>query len=55
LLFLCVPPRLRGGNSLEGVVANEGDKNLIHIRANSVPNLFSDTDNLQVEGNESQL
>lgn len=34
---------------LEGVVANEGDKNLIGIRANSVPNVFSVENNLRVE------
>jgi hyperosmotically inducible protein len=34
---------------LEGVVANEGDKNLINIRANGVPNVFKVTNNLQVE------
>ena len=37
-----------GHVTLEGVVANEGDKNLINIRANSVPNVFSVTNNLQV-------
>ncbi len=35
---------------LEGVVANEGDKNLINIRANSVPNVFAVDNQLQVEG-----
>lgn len=35
---------------LEGVVANEGDKNLINIRANSVPNVFSVDNQLRVEG-----
>ncbi len=35
---------------LEGVVANQGDKNLIGIRANSVPNVFHVENNLQVEG-----
>ena len=39
-----------GHVTLEGVVANQGDKNLINIRANSVPNVFSVTNNLQVEG-----
>jgi hyperosmotically inducible periplasmic protein len=37
-----------GHVTLEGVVANEGDKNLINIRANSVPNVFSVQNNLQV-------
>jgi len=31
-----------------GVVANESDKNLINIRANGVPNVFSVENNLQV-------
>ncbi|MFL6451976.1 MAG: BON domain-containing protein [Bryobacteraceae bacterium] len=35
---------------LEGVVANEMDKNLINIRARSVPNVFSVDNQLQVEG-----
>jgi hyperosmotically inducible protein len=39
-----------GHVTLEGVVANTGDKNLINIRANTVPNVFSVTNNLQVEG-----
>jgi hyperosmotically inducible protein len=39
-----------GHVTLEGVAANEGDKNLINIRAKSVPNVFSVTDNLQTEG-----
>jgi hyperosmotically inducible protein len=33
---------------LEGVVANQGDKNLINIRANSVPNVFSVQNDLAV-------
>jgi hyperosmotically inducible protein len=39
-----------GHVTLEGVVANEGDKDLMNIRANGVPNVFSVTNNLQVEG-----
>jgi hyperosmotically inducible protein len=39
-----------GHVTLEGVVANQGDKNVIGIRANGVPNVFSVTNNLQVEG-----
>lgn len=35
---------------LEGVVANQGDKNLINIRANGVPNVFSVENNLRVVG-----
>jgi len=38
-----------GHVTLEGVVANQGDKNLINVRANGVPNVFSVTNNLQVE------
>jgi osmotically-inducible protein OsmY len=38
-----------GHVTLEGVVANEADKNLIGIRANGVPNVFSVTNNLRVE------
>lgn len=34
---------------LEGVVANESDKNLINIRARSVPNVFAVENELQVE------
>lgn len=39
-----------GHVTLEGVVANQGDKNLINIRANGVANVFGVTNNLQVEG-----
>ncbi len=42
--------RVNGHVTLEGVVANQGDKNLINVRANSVPNVFSVTNDLQVEG-----
>lgn len=38
-----------GHVKLEGVVANQGDKNLIGIRANTVPNVFSVENDLQVE------
>ena len=42
---------VKGGNvTLEGVVANAGDKSLINARASTVPNVFSVTNNLQVEG-----
>ena len=48
-----VPPIhiiVKGGNvSLEGVVDNQGDKNVAGIRANGVPGVFSVTNNLQVE------
>jgi hyperosmotically inducible periplasmic protein len=40
---------VKGGHvTLEGVVDNEGDKNLAGIRANGVPGIFSVTNNLQV-------
>jgi hyperosmotically inducible protein len=37
-----------GRVTLEGVVDNESDKNLAGLRANSVPGIFSVTNNLQV-------
>ena len=37
---------------LEGVVANDGDKNLVGIRANGVSNVFSVTNNLLVEADQ---
>jgi len=37
-----------GHVTLEGVVDNDGDKNLAGIRANTVPGIFSVTNNLQV-------
>lgn len=37
-----------GRVTLEGVVDSEGDKNLVNIRANSVPGIFAVTNNLQV-------
>jgi osmotically-inducible protein OsmY len=41
---------VKNGNvTLEGVVANQFDKNPINVRANAVPNVFRVTDNLQVE------
>ena len=42
-----------GHVTLEGVVANQFDKNLINVRANTVPNVFSVTNNLIVEGKSS--
>jgi hyperosmotically inducible protein len=39
-----------GKVTLEGVVANEGDKNLAGIAANGVSGVFSVANNLQVEG-----
>jgi hyperosmotically inducible protein len=38
-----------GHVTLEGVVANQSDKTLINLAANRVPNVFSVTDNLQIE------
>lgn len=49
-----VPPIhiiVRNGDvTLEGVVANEGDKNLANIKANGVSGVFGVTNNLVVEG-----
>jgi hyperosmotically inducible periplasmic protein len=39
-----------GHVTLEGVVANSGDRNLANIAARSVPGAFSVTNNLRVEG-----
>jgi hyperosmotically inducible protein len=48
-----VPPIhivVRNGNvTLEGVVANEGDRNIANIQANSVPGVFSVTNNLRID------
>ena len=48
-----VPPIhiiVKNGNvTLEGMVASESEKNLAYIKANSVPGIFSVTNNLQVE------
>jgi len=39
---------VRNGHvNLEGVVDSEGDKNLVGVRANSVPGIFSVHNNLQ--------
>ncbi len=40
-----------GKVTLEGVVDNDGDKNIANIRANGVPGIFSVTNNLQVVKN----
>jgi len=49
-----VPPIhiiVKNGNiTLEGVVANEGDKNIANIRANGVAGAFGVKNNLHVEG-----
>ena len=39
-----------GHVTLVGVVDNEGDKNLAGLRANQVPNVFSVTNDLRVQG-----
>lgn len=39
-----------GHVKLEGVVANQADKDLINVRANSVPDVFSVENDLQVAG-----
>jgi hyperosmotically inducible periplasmic protein len=39
-----------GSVSLEGAVANESDKNIAGLRANSVPGVFSVKNDLQVDG-----
>jgi len=48
-----VPPIhiiVKNGNvTLEGVVANEADKNIANVQANSVPGVFSVKNNLRVE------
>jgi len=42
---------VKNGNvTLEGVVANQFDKNLVNMRASSTPNVFKVTNNLLVEG-----
>jgi hyperosmotically inducible protein len=42
---------VKGGHvALEGVVANEMDKNVARIRAQSVPGVFSVEDNLRIAG-----
>src|SRR6266705_2361786 len=44
---------VNGGRvALEGVVNNEGDKNLANLKANQVPGVFSVTNNLQVENRQ---
>lgn len=39
---------------LDGVVLNQGDKNAAEIRAKGVANVFSVTDNLQVQGSSQK-
>ena len=54
-----VPPIhiiVKNGNvTLEGVVANEMDKNVANVQANQVPGVFSVTNNLRVEGREEDM
>ncbi len=38
-----------GHVSLDGAVANEGDKNIAGVQANSVPGVFSVTNNLRID------
>jgi hyperosmotically inducible protein len=41
---------VKNGNvTLEGVAANEADKNVANIQAKGVPGVFSVTNNLQLE------
>jgi hyperosmotically inducible protein len=54
-----VPPIhiiVKNGNvTLEGVVANEGDRNIANIQANGVPGVFGVTNNLRVEGQSEEM
>jgi hyperosmotically inducible protein len=43
-----------GNVTLEGVVANEGDKNVANIQANGVSGVFSVTNNLRVENRQER-
>ena len=43
-----------GKLTLEGVVANEADKNLAGIKANGVSGVFSVTNNLRIEGKDAK-
>ncbi len=43
-----------GQVTLEGVVANQSDKDLVNIRAKGVPNVFSVTNDLAVEASSSK-
>jgi hyperosmotically inducible periplasmic protein len=46
---------VKNGNvTLEGVVDSEGDKNLVNLRASSVPNVFSVTNNLTVGSGDTK-
>jgi hyperosmotically inducible protein len=54
-----VPPIhiiVKNGNvTLEGVVANEMDRNIANVQANGVSGVFSVTNNLRVEGREEDM
>jgi osmotically-inducible protein OsmY len=41
-----------GHVTLEGVVANQGDKDLVYMGALGVPGVFSVTNNLRVESRD---
>ena len=44
---------VKNGNvTLEGIVANEADKDLVNIQANTVPGVFMVTNNLRVESHK---
>jgi hyperosmotically inducible protein len=46
---------VKGGNvTLEGVVNNEGDKNMAELKAKTVPGVFSVTNHLQVENDSNK-
>jgi hyperosmotically inducible protein len=46
---------VNGGHvTLEGVVRNQTDKDMANVRANMVPNVFSVTNNLQVENSSGK-
>jgi len=56
--FQALPPihiLVKNGHvTLEGIVANQFDKNFIGVRANTVPNVFSVTNNLEVENSSGK-
>ena len=46
---------VKGGHvTLEGSVLNQGHKNLVGVRANSVSGVFSVTNNLRIENSKTQ-
>jgi hyperosmotically inducible protein len=44
----------RGQLALEGVVSNEGDRRLAYVLVNSIPGVFSVTNNLRVENERAR-